>query len=83
MSNVTRYQPDGDKIMRLHAKSAVIENGFVWLPAEAPWLADYVSELTAFPRWPPRRPDRLDLPGAGPGQASPAGTGMLDFWTGR
>ncbi len=42
MSNVTRYKPDGDKIMRLHAQTAVIENGFVHLPAEAPWLADTV-----------------------------------------
>ena len=31
------------------AQSAVIENGFVFLPEEAPWLADYVSELTTFP----------------------------------
>ena len=31
----------------------VIENGFVLLPMEAPWLADYLAELTAFPdhRW--------------------------------
>ena len=29
MSNVTRYKPDGDKIMRLHAQTAVIENAFV------------------------------------------------------
>ena len=49
MSNVTRFKPDGDKIMRLHAQSAAIENGFVWLPAEAPWLADYIAEMTAFP----------------------------------
>ena len=53
VSHVARFSPDGDKIMRLHAQTAVIENGFVFLPEEAPWLADYVSELTAFPagRW--------------------------------
>ena len=53
LSHVARFSPDGDKIMRLHAQTAVIENGFVFLPEEAPWLADYVSELTAFPagRW--------------------------------
>ena len=49
LSHVTRYQPDGDKIMRLHAQTATIENGFVHLPEEAHWLADYVSELTMFP----------------------------------
>jgi hypothetical protein len=27
-SHVTRYQPDGDKIMRLQAQMAIIENGF-------------------------------------------------------
>jgi phage terminase large subunit-like protein len=26
---VTRYQPTTDKIMRLHAQTAIIENGFV------------------------------------------------------
>ena len=29
---VTRYQPDCEKIMRLHAQTAMIENGFVHLP---------------------------------------------------
>ena len=33
--------------MRL--QTAVIENGFVSMPEEAPWLADYLAELTAFP----------------------------------
>ena len=32
--------PDGEKIMRLHAQTATIENGFVFLPDEAPCLAD-------------------------------------------
>jgi len=35
--------------MRLHARTAVIENGVVQLPDEAPWLAAAISELTAFP----------------------------------
>jgi hypothetical protein len=38
----------GDKIMRRHAESAVIENGFVWLPDEGRWVADTLAELTAF-----------------------------------
>jgi predicted phage terminase large subunit-like protein len=49
LSSVTRYKPDGDKIMRLHAQTAAIENGFVHLPIEAHWLADYTHELTMFP----------------------------------
>jgi predicted phage terminase large subunit-like protein len=40
LSRVTRYKPDGDKIMRLHAQTATIENGFVHLPETAHWLAD-------------------------------------------
>lgn len=38
-----------DKEMRLHAQSAVIERGRLWLPREAPWLAGYVAELIGFP----------------------------------
>ena len=46
---VTRYRPQSDKVMRLHAQTAMIENGFVHLPEQAPWLAPYLAELTAFP----------------------------------
>lgn len=35
--------------MRLHVQTAAFENGRVMLPKEAPWLADYVNELTGFP----------------------------------
>jgi hypothetical protein len=35
--------------MRLHAQTAMIENGFVHVPERAPWLAQYLHELTAFP----------------------------------
>ncbi|WP_433966577.1 phage terminase large subunit [Tunturiibacter gelidiferens] len=41
--------PGNDKAMRLFAQSAAFENGCVWLPKQAPWLADYVRELTTFP----------------------------------
>ena len=46
---VTRYRPQSDKVMRMHAQTAMIENGFVHLPEAAPWLAQYVAELTTFP----------------------------------
>ena len=35
--------------MRMHAQTAMIENGFVRVPETAPWLASYLSELTVFP----------------------------------
>ena len=46
---VTRYQPTTDKIMRMHAQTAMIENGFVSIPQSAPWLAEYLHEMTVFP----------------------------------
>jgi hypothetical protein len=47
---VTRYKPECDKIMRLHAQTAMIENGFVHIPEMAPWLAEYLHEMTVFPK---------------------------------
>ena len=75
LSHVARYSPDGDKIMRLHAQSAVIENGFVFVPEEAPWLADYLAELTTFPAG--RNDDQVDFDraGAGLGEAAPVDDG--------
>jgi predicted phage terminase large subunit-like protein len=55
---VTRYQPQSDKIMRMHAQTAMIENGFVHLPVSAPWLAQYLHELTTFPK--SRHDDQVD-----------------------
>jgi predicted phage terminase large subunit-like protein len=46
---VTRYQPDGEKTMRMHSRTAMIENGFVHIPETASWLADYLHELAVFP----------------------------------
>ena len=55
---VTRYQPTCDKIMRLHAQTAMIEN-FVHLPETAPWLAEYLHELTVFPKG--KHDDQVEL----------------------
>lgn len=38
-----------DKQMRLNAVSDLFEGGQVYLPQQAPWLADYRLELTSFP----------------------------------
>ena len=46
---VTRYRPQRDKVMRMHAQTATIENGFVHLRQEAPWLGEYLHELAVFP----------------------------------
>ena len=48
---VTRYDPKGlDKTLRLQSVTSTLENGFVYLPSQAEWLATYVHELTTFPR---------------------------------
>ena len=49
MHAATRYRPQTDKIMRIYAQTAMIENGFVHLPETAPWLALYLYELACFP----------------------------------
>lgn len=41
--------PKADKVTRFAAVSAMIEAGRVWLPEQARWLADFESELFAFP----------------------------------
>jgi predicted phage terminase large subunit-like protein len=76
---VTRYQPQSDKIMRMHAQTAMIENGFVHLPKEAAWLPEYLHELTVFPKG--KHDDQVDstaqmldwLKRAGSGPTSNAG----------
>ena len=46
---VIAIAPEGDKLTRLSAQSAQIEAGRVWLPQQAPWLADFERELLTFP----------------------------------
>ncbi len=47
---IQRYEPKIDKIMRLHAVSSTMENGFVYLPEKSEWLPEYLHELTTFPK---------------------------------
>jgi predicted phage terminase large subunit-like protein len=42
-------RPGNDKVMRLYDQTAAFENERVWFPKEAPWLAEYLKELMAFP----------------------------------
>jgi predicted phage terminase large subunit-like protein len=41
--------PGSDKTLRLYAQTAEFESGRVLLPRSAPWLVEYVRELTTFP----------------------------------
>jgi len=56
--NVEKVKPNGDKVMRMHAQTASIENGLVYVPLDAHWLAGYIHELTTFPRG--RYDDQVD-----------------------
>jgi len=80
LSKVTRYSPDGDKIMRFHAQTATIENGFVYLPREAHWLADYLHELTIFPNG--RHDDQVDSTSQALAwtKQRPPGWGTLEYY---
>ena len=42
-------KPEGSKEVRFHAQASRIEAGEVVLPQTAPWLADFVKEVAAFP----------------------------------
>ena len=62
----------------MHAPTAMIENGSVQLPDTAPWLAQYLHELTAFPNGPHADPvdstaQMLDWFKHGAGPATNAG----------
>lgn len=43
------YKPTMEKVMRLHSVCSTIENGFVYLPEKAPWLQEFLHEITTFP----------------------------------
>lgn len=51
-------RPKLDKFARLDAASSMIEAGDLLLPAEAPWLATFKSELLGFPST--RHDDQVD-----------------------
>lgn len=51
-------KPLGDKRDRMGSVSHKIEAGLVLLPREAPWLADFMTELLAFPNG--RHDDQVD-----------------------
>jgi hypothetical protein len=59
---VTRYQPQTDKVMRMHAQTAMIENGFVHLPKEA--ACRIPARAGRLPQRQARRPSRFDRPNA-------------------
>jgi predicted phage terminase large subunit-like protein len=77
---VVKVKVDTDKTSRTIACAPTWEAGRIWLPEDAPWTADFLAELYAFPQG--KHDDQVDmltqlikhaLIGAG------AMTGMLDW----
>jgi predicted phage terminase large subunit-like protein len=56
--NVIGRQPKGDKLVRMSRHEGRFEAGQILLPKEAPWMADFESELLAFPNG--RYDDQVD-----------------------
>jgi len=48
-ARITAVKPQGDKVMRMRAQTAMIEAGKVFIPRDAPWLPAYLHELALFP----------------------------------
>jgi predicted phage terminase large subunit-like protein len=44
-----KSDPGSDKYMRPTAESIKFESARVYLPTQAPWLKEYVREITSFP----------------------------------
>jgi len=78
VSNVQKVKPERDKVMRMHAQTASIENGFVYAPLEAHWLADYMHELTTFPR--SRYDDQVDSTSQALGWLKTPTPGILEYY---
>lgn len=58
ISYPTAFLPKDDKLTRLHAQSARIEAGHVFLPERASWLEDLRVEIASFPQG--RHDDQVD-----------------------
>ena len=47
--SVNRVRPETDKITRMTGQLAMIDDGMLAIPEEAPWLDDFLNELRNFP----------------------------------
>jgi len=64
----------------MHAQTGAIENGFVYLPEEEPWLAEYLYELAMFPNG--KYNDQVDSTSQALAwtKQRPAGWGVWEFY---
>lgn len=79
-------RPDGPKEVRFYAQASRVQAGEVVLPAAAPWLAEFVREIAAFPGG--RFDDQADafaqlLCHGAPAEQPPVNAGPLVFCDGE
>ena len=72
-------KPVHDKQTRMVNQTAIIEAGWVHIPKDAPWLAEYLHELAVFPNGKFADQVELDLTGSRRVQGPGAGRGLLEF----
>lgn len=60
---VRGVEPKGDKIMRMNAQTATIENGFFYIPEDAHWREPFIDELITFPN--AKHDDQVDATAQG------------------
>jgi predicted phage terminase large subunit-like protein len=71
--SVVGVKPEYDKKIRMAIQSAKFENGQVFFPKEAPWLADFEAEVFAFPNG--RHDDQVDA------LSQALGHKIASYWT--
>jgi predicted phage terminase large subunit-like protein len=81
ISGLIAVNPEGGKIARAHAVSAIVEAGNVFLPHPmvAPWVDGYLAELSIFPNG--RHDDQVDQTTQALNRLSAgAAYGLVEFW---
>ena len=56
---VVKVKVDTDKVSRTTAVAPTWEAGRIWVPEDAPWTADFLAELYAFPKG--KNDDQVDM----------------------
>jgi predicted phage terminase large subunit-like protein len=58
LSGVIPVRPEYDKATRMELRSPMVEAGCLYLPRDAHWLGEFLTEFLAFPRG--RHDDQID-----------------------
>jgi Terminase RNaseH-like domain len=69
---------DSDKVTRATAVTPLVEAGKVFLPADAPWLADFLEEVSSFPAAP--HDDMVDALSQALNFVRESNSGIFDFY---